>query len=125
MTEQIQNYRGWRVWRMAMDLVTETYRVTAAFPKPETYGLASQVQRCAISIPSNIAEGHQRESTREYLHHISIAQGSLAELETQAEIAVRLAYCSSEVGTQLLANCAAVAKPLYALRNALQKKIDP
>ncbi len=78
----VKSYRDLRVWQAAMNLVEQVYRLTRAFPKQETYGLSSQMQRAAVSIPSNIAEGHTREHLKEYLHHLSIAQASLAELET-------------------------------------------
>ena len=75
-----------------MDLVEAVYKVTSCFPKQGAYGLTSQIQRAAVSIPSNIAEGHTRQHTREYLQHVSIARGSLAKVETQCEIAFRLGY---------------------------------
>ena len=79
---EIKSYRDLRVWQAGMDLVVRVYRLTQGFPTHELYGLTSQMRRAAVSIPSNIAEGHTRESSKEYLHHLSIAQGSLAELET-------------------------------------------
>jgi len=79
----INTFRDLRVWQAAVELVVEVYRLTGVLPKQETYGLVSQMQRAAVSIPSNIAEGHSREHIKEYLHHLSVAQGSLAELETQ------------------------------------------
>jgi four helix bundle protein len=89
---KLKSFRDLRVWQLAMELVELTYRVTQSFPKHEVYGLTSQIQRAAVSVPSNLAEGHTREHTKEYLHHLSIAQASLAELETQLEIAARLNY---------------------------------
>src|SRR4051794_28308447 len=76
----VTNFRDLRVWQAAMGLVTAVYQLTQTFPREETYGLAGQMRRAAVSVPSNIAEGHAREHLREYLHHLSIAQGSLAEL---------------------------------------------
>ncbi|MEK6718075.1 MAG: four helix bundle protein, partial [candidate division NC10 bacterium] len=76
----IRSFRDLRVWQAAMDLLVRVYRLTAVFPRLEAYGLTSQTQRAAISIPSNIAEGHTREHRKEYLQHISVAQASLAEL---------------------------------------------
>src|SRR5207247_71823 len=93
---RINSFRDLRVWQAGMTLVEEVYRLTQAFPSHETYGLTNQIRRAAVSIPSNVAEGHTREHSKEYLHHLSIAQASLAELETQLEIAVRLKYCSSK-----------------------------
>jgi four helix bundle protein len=89
---KINQFRDLRVWQGGIDVVEAVYRASARFPKSEMSGLSAQVRRAAVSIPSNIAEGHARTSTKDYLHHISIAQASLAEVETQLEIAVRLGY---------------------------------
>lgn len=80
------------VWQEAMDLVQDVYRVTALFPKSEVYALTSQMRRAAVSVPSNIAEGAARNSSKEFYHFLSIARGSLSELETQIQIAQRLGY---------------------------------
>jgi len=80
------------VWQKSMDLVADIYRSTALFPVEERFGLASQSRRAAVSIPSNIAEGHGRKSTGAYVNFLSIAYGSLMELETQIQIAARLNY---------------------------------
>src|SRR5687768_10236839 len=91
----MKSFRELRIWQAAMDLVEKVYLLTRSVPKQETYGLTSQLQRAAVSIPSNIAEGHAREHLKEYLHHLSMAQASLAELETQLEIALRLKYLTA------------------------------
>lgn len=91
----MKSFRELRVWQQAMDLVEKVYVLTQDFPRQETYGLISQVRRAVISVPSNIAEGHTREHIKEYLHHLSMAQASLAEVETQLEIAARLKYLRS------------------------------
>jgi len=117
----INSFRDLRVWHAGMDLVEEVYRLTNAFPRHEIYGLTSQIQRAAVSIPSNIAEGHAREHLKEYLHHLSIAQASLAELETQMEIATRLKYLSKEQLLKILEGVGSLGRQLYALRNALTK----
>ncbi len=118
----VKNYRDLRVWQSGMDLVVMIYKISEKFPSEEMYGLTSQIRRAAVSVPSNIAEGHTRESTKEYLHHLSIAQASLAEVETQIEIAFRLKYCSDQELETVLTHSAALGKQLYALRNALQSK---
>src|SRR5438093_3020625 len=89
---RVTSYRDLTVWQRAIDLVDLAYEVTRAFPRDERFGLAAQLQRCAVSIPSNIAEGHGRQHLGEYLHHLSIANGSLMELETQFVIASRRHY---------------------------------
>ena len=90
------SFRDLQVWQRGMQIVESVYRVSGCFPKTEIYGLTSQVHRAAVSVPSNIAEGHARSSTKEYLHHVSFAEGSLAELETQLEVAARLNYLGEE-----------------------------
>ncbi len=118
----ILSFRDLRVWQMAMDLVEDVYRLTRPFPRHEAYGLAGQMQRAAVSVPSNIAEGHTREHRKEYLHHLSTAQASLAELQTQLEIATRLRYCTPDRSNQVLNRAVSVSRQLYALRNALMKR---
>jgi len=86
------SYRDLTVWQRAMDLADVAYEMTKSFPRDERFGLTSQLQRSAVSIPSNIAEGHGRDHLGEYLHHLSIANGSLMELETQLTIAARRNY---------------------------------
>ena len=78
-----------------MVLVTEVYKISKEFPNDETYGLTSQIRRCVVSIPSNITEGYDRNSTNEYIHFLRIATGSLYELQTQMEIALNLHYIGS------------------------------
>jgi four helix bundle protein len=87
-----QTHRDLTAWREAMLLVELAYRDTGGFPKEEAYGLTSQIRRAAISVPSNIAEGAGRNSPRELFHFLGITCGSLAELETQLELAVRLGF---------------------------------
>ena len=116
---QVKSFRDLRVWKAGMDLVSGIYEVTQGFPKTEMYGLTSQMRRAAVSVPSNLAEGHTREHLREYLQHVSIAQASLAELETQVEIAARLEYLSEESLRDIVKNISSVGRQLYALRNAL------
>ena len=114
-------YSDLRVWQEAMDLVTDIYQVTRRFPTEEKFGLARQMQRAAVSVPSNIAEGQGRKSTPAYTNHLSIAFGSLMELETQIQIALRLAYAGEDDVTQLLAKTSHVGKMLSALKNSLNK----
>ena len=118
----VNNFRDLKVWQAAMELVSSIYRVTQSFPAQEIYGLTSQMRRAAVSVPSNIAEGHTRESTKEFLHHISMAQASLAELQTQIEIAAMLHYLP-DGANQLLNSSTSLSKQLYALRNGLAKNL--
>ncbi len=117
----INSFRDLRVWQAGMELVEQVYGLTNLFPKHEIYGLTSQIQRAAVSAPSNIAEGHTREHHKEYLHHLSMAQASLAELATQVEIAARLKYLSAEQLDEVMPKVISLGKQLYALRNALMK----
>lgn len=90
--QSINTYKDLVVWQKSMDLVVAVYLLTAKLPKTEIYGLMSQMRRCAVSIPSNIAEGRRRGSRKDYRQFLIIAYASGAELETQVEIAKRLAF---------------------------------
>jgi four helix bundle protein len=116
---KINSFRDLRVWKAGIDLVEEVYRLTQLFPQYEIYSLANQMRRAAVSIPSNIAEGHEREHLKEYTHHLSIAQGSLAELVTQIEIAARLNYLAQDRFNQILGETDSLGKQLRALRSSL------
>jgi four helix bundle protein len=107
------------VWRKAMDLVISVYHLTRRFPKTEIFGLASQMQRAAVSVPSNIAEGHALKQTQAYSRHLAIASGSLAELQTQLEIAKRLSYFGVE-GAAVMEAAREVGRMLAGLRKSLQ-----
>jgi len=92
---EIKSFRDLEVWQVSMTLVERTYALSETFPVAEKYGLTSQVRRAAISIPSNIAEGHCR-SKRSYRYHLGVARGSEAELQTQLELSVRLGFTNRE-----------------------------
>jgi len=102
MIEKIRNFRDLDVWKKGIEIVKDVYKTTDSFPKREFYGLASQMQRCSISIPSNIAEGFNRFHNKEYRQFLYIALGSCAELETQIEIAAELKYIDEQRKTYLL-----------------------
>lgn len=91
-----KTYKQLVVWRKSIDLTKEIYLLTSAFPKSELYGLTSQMRRCAVSIPSNIAEGNSRSSKQEYARFLTIAMGSIFELETQLLIAMEVGYITRE-----------------------------
>jgi len=92
----LKTHKDLKVWQQSKDLVSEVYKMTAAFPKEELYSLTAQIKRSAISIPSNIAEGAARESNKEYIRFLYIALGSLAELDTQLQIAKDLGFIKSD-----------------------------
>ncbi len=108
-----------------MKIVESVYRVSGVFPKTEMYGLTSQLRRAAVSVPSNIAEGHTRSSTREYLRHVSVAEGSLAEVETQLELAARLSYVGEEQLGPIRDECIYLGRQLHLLRESLVKRLRP
>ena len=103
-----------------MVLVKQIYATTQQFPGDEKFGLTSQIRRAAVSIPSNIAEGQARHSTGEFIQFISNAEGSVAELETQLEIAVELMYCTPAQKERVLSLAEEVRKMLNSLRRRLQ-----
>ncbi len=90
------------VWQKSYELVKEIYKFSQKFPREETYGLSQQIRRSAVSIPSNIAEGYGRSFTKEYRHFLSIAYGSLCELETQYRISVDLGFGENKIAEQLI-----------------------
>lgn len=106
---------------MSVELCVVVYEVTAGFPKSETYGLVGQMRRAAVSIASNIAEGHARQHTAEYVQFLSIARGSLAELDTQTVIASRLGYLKIEAEAGVSTKLASISKMLWSLHAALRK----
>jgi four helix bundle protein len=108
-------------WQEAMRLVEMVYRHTAAFPRREVFGLSAQIRRSAVSIPSNIAEGAGRNSPRELFQFLGVANGSLAELQTQLEIAVRLGYLDAR--TECPGQASRVGKLLIGLRRSIKNRI--
>jgi four helix bundle protein len=121
MEQALRGYRDLRAWQQAMGLVTEINRVTRTFPKEEQYGLVSQIRRAAVSIPSNLAEGHGRNSRNEFRQFIGQARGSLSEVETQLEIAKSLGYVKAEAAGALMEQAEAVGKMLTGLRSWTEK----
>jgi four helix bundle protein len=107
-----------------MALVTTIYRATRDWPREELYGLTSQVRRAAVSIPSNLAEGHGRTGPREFAHHVSIAYGSLCELETQVLIAEQLGYSNADTSKRLTAQMMEVRRLIRGLLRSLRGSTD-
>ena len=97
----MHNYNNLQIWQQAMDLLEEIYKLTASFPIEEKFGLVSQMTRAAVSIPSNIAEGAGRNSDKDFAHFISIAIGSLYELNTQIVLSERLGYIDQSQSQEL------------------------
>lgn len=119
----MESYKNLTVWKKSVDLVTHIYTLTKLFPKEELYGLTSQMRRTAVSIPSNIAEGRSKRSTKEYVRFINIASGSAAELETQLIIAENLGFTDKEKITSVMNELAEVGKMLHGLIASLEKKL--
>jgi four helix bundle protein len=115
-----KNYRDLRVWQAAIDLVTRIYEVTRALPNEERYALGDQMRRAAISIPANIAEGQARRHSKEFLQHLSIAKGSLAELHTLLTVAERLKYLSADELARLENELSWIRRPLEGLMSSLR-----
>ena len=107
------------VWQKAMDLVATVYGLAKSFPADEKFGLTAQMQRAAVSIPANIAEGHGRKSTKAYLNHVSIANASLMELETLLQIAARLEYLENRQLLEVLTRTNEIGKMLSGLTRSL------
>lgn len=118
----ISSFKDLRVWQAGIDLVELVYRITGSFPSTELYGLTSQMRRAALSIPSNIAEGHQRHHLREYLQFLSVALGSMAELETQMEVARRLSYVTDETADELVTSVNSLGRQIRKLRATLANR---
>ncbi len=112
----MSNYKELQVWQRSVDFVVEIYSLVKTFPAEEKYALGDQMRRSAISVPSNIAEGHARASKKEFAHFLSIASGSLAELETQLILCQRLDYCSEKIVDVLLSEIDTLERMLVTLR---------
>ena len=117
----VKSYQELETWRVAMKLVAEVYRVSKSFPKEEAYGLTNQLRRAAVSIPSNIAEGQGRSSTADFLRHLSIARGSLYEVETQVLIAAQLDYLTAQEVSELTELTTSVGRLINGLTKSLQR----
>ncbi|HZH40812.1 MAG TPA: four helix bundle protein [Gemmatimonadales bacterium] len=121
----VNSYRDLLVWQRGIDLVESVYKATKSFPRHEMYGLTAQLRRAAVSVPSNIAEGHGRRHLGDYLHHLSMANGSLFELETQLLVAQRLTYLPASDAVALSVLSGEVGRMLAGLARALRRKLKP
>jgi four helix bundle protein len=120
----IRSYRDLEVWQRAVALVAAAYRVSERLPRHEDFGLRLQLRRAAVSVPANIAEGHGRTGIGEYLHHLSIAHGSLAELETLLTVAVSLGYLAPADVAPIETQSTELSRMLRALMRRLKERVD-
>jgi len=124
MEQQSRNcHKDLILWQKALDLAVAVHEATAAFPKSEMFGLVSQIRRAAVSIPSNIAEGSARRSTREFIAFLHIARGSMAEVETQLLLAQRVGYVGNERLTVLQLRLDEVGRIMNAVITGLRRRL--
>ncbi len=116
-----RSHRDLKAWQEAMSLVERVYALTSSFPTDERYGLTSQLRRAAVSVPANIAEGFARNGTKELLHFLGIAGGSLSELDTLVELTIRLGYCPDD--NELSKTVDDVAGLLMGLSASIRRKL--
>jgi len=122
MPETVKSFRDLRVWQTAMEIVPAVYRLVRLLPQEERFALGDQIRRAAVSIPSNIAEGHARRYTKEYLQHLSIARGSLAELHTLLLLAEKLGYLQPQQVNPVENALQDLRMPLAGLMARLEEK---
>jgi four helix bundle protein len=122
MPETVKSFRDLRVWQTAMEIVPAVYRLVRPLPQEERFALGDQIRRAAVSIPSNIAEGHARRYTKEYLQHLSIARGSLAELHTLLLLAEKLGYLQPQQVNPVENALQDLRMPLAGLMARLEEK---
>lgn len=118
--EKIKSYRDLIAWQKSMKLVTDIFLVTEEFPNSQLYTLTNQLQRAAISIPSNIAEGFSRKTSRNFLHFLSISMGSLYEVQTQIEIAQNIGYMNDEQKDEIMEQTIEIEKILHGLMRSIR-----
>lgn len=120
MNSKIQNFRDLKIWQNGINLVADIYNLLKIFPKDEAFGLSSQMKRCAVSIPANIAEGFNRYHNKEYAHFLYISLGSCSELETHLEIAHKLCFITQDIKDELISKLSEITK----MTRGLIKKIN-
>jgi four helix bundle protein len=119
-----QSYQDLLVWQKGLELCISVYQACSSFPRSELYALADQMKRASVSISSNIAEGQARQHVAEFLHFLSVANGSLAELDTQRIVAERLNFLTQETSSSLEQRITEIRKMLYVLMNRLRQKTE-
>jgi four helix bundle protein len=120
----MRGYKDLKVWQMGVEISLAVYRLTDKFPQHEKYGLVSQMRRAAISIPSNIAEGHSRGQTKDVIRFLSISRGSVSELETQLIVAERLEYVQRQDLDRIFSLLDEESRMLSGLRRSLSAKLQ-
>lgn len=120
----METHRDLRVWQQSIDFVSSIYLMTRSLPKEELFGLASQMRRSAVSVPSNIAEGYARGTDKEKIHFLRISSGSMSELETQLTLCLKLGYISQEEYNTTSEKLVSVWKQLNALISVIKKRIN-
>ncbi|MBE0516899.1 MAG: four helix bundle protein [Methanophagales archaeon] len=118
----MNSYQDLEVWKKAMELVTDIYKVTQTFPKEELYSMTNQLRRASVSVPANIAEGWGRGTTKEYMQFLRIARGSLLEVETLMTISRNLGYVNAQIQEPILQKILEISKMVNALINSLKHK---
>ncbi|MBA3634579.1 MAG: four helix bundle protein [Acidobacteria bacterium] len=121
---KVEGYRDLIVWQKSITLVKQIYQLTQNFLTDEKFGLISQMRRAAVSIPSNIAEGQARRTTGDYVRFVSVAEGSLAELDTQLIVAIELSFCTKIQIKEIFSLMVEIRKMLNALPRSLMSKIN-
>jgi four helix bundle protein len=120
----VQSYRDLLVWQKSMDLCVEIHGAALLFPKQEMFGLTAQINRAVVSIPSNIAEGQGRRTTADFIHFLSIARGSLNEVETQLTLSLRYGYIEAGDHDVLLEHCFEIGRMLNGLIDSLERRLS-
>ena len=121
----METHKDLRVWQQSIEMVTSIYLMTQSFPKEEIFGLASQLRRASVSVPSNIAEGYARGTNKEKLHFLRISSGSISEVETQLMLSLNLGYIDKEKFNELSETVTSVWKQLNALISSIKKQLMP
>jgi four helix bundle protein len=122
MTTTFKSYRDLEVWKKSMRLAKRIYQITQRFPSEERFGLTNQLRRAAVSVPSNLAEGHARFGPGEFSRFLSITMGSVAELETQIVMSNDLGYINSEITQELMNELDAVGRMLRGLAKSIERR---
>lgn len=121
-SDRIRSFKDLEVWQVGMELVEEVYRLSAAFPADERFGLTSQIRRASVSVPSNVAEGHGRESTQDFVRFLRMTQGSVKEVETQTILSRRLGFAQDDEADRVLELTDRVGRMTRALIRSLQNR---